>query len=346
MSYAHSGETFAALDLGTTNCRLLIARPGRNGLHVIDSFSRIVRLGEGLSQTGSLTEAAMRRTVDALAICATKINSRRVTDARLVATEACRIASNCSEFVERVREVTGLDLEIIPTGEEARLTLAGCAPLLDPHCSNAVVFDIGGGSTELLWVQVGRRGGHTTTQIRGVVSLPLGVVSLTEKFRDTPCIDGTDWPRYRRMVETVRAGFGEFDQQWGISRLVAAGRPVQMLGSSGTVTTLAGMQQGLTRYERGRVDGSWLEFGEIHRLSHGLVTMSQDERCAQPCIGFTRADLMVAGCAILEAICTTWPVGRLRVADRGVREGILAGLWQASRRRERHSAVPEPLLAP
>jgi exopolyphosphatase/guanosine-5'-triphosphate,3'-diphosphate pyrophosphatase len=328
MSYVEMSETFAALDLGTTNCRLLIARPGRDGLHIVDSFSRIVRLGEGLDASGSLSEIAMRRTVEALSICATKVSNRQVTRSRFVATEACRRAANCEEFVGRVRQATGLDLEIIPTGEEARLALAGCAPLLDAQRAHAVVFDIGGGSTELLWVGVTPRHGGAATEIRGVVSLPFGVVSLTERFRDRP----TGRAVYQDMVATARDTFAEFDRHWDISRLVASGT-VQMLGSSGTVTTLAGMQMGLPRYERSRVDGKMLRFGDIARITASLVEMTPAERATQPCIGQSRADLMIAGCAILEAICGVWPVGRLRVADRGVREGILVGLWENSRRR-------------
>jgi exopolyphosphatase/guanosine-5'-triphosphate,3'-diphosphate pyrophosphatase len=331
MNFFRRSEIFAALDLGTTNCRLLIARPAAGDrLRVVDSFSRIVRLGEGLQASGVLSEAAMARTIDALSVCAEKLDQREVTHARFVATEACRRAANCGEFLARVHERTGLDLEIIPTEEEARLALAGCAPLLDPDRPHAVVFDIGGGSTELLWVGVSACvGGGVETEIRDVISLPLGVVSLTERFQPKPG-EAFGPVVFAQMVDVVRDAFADFDRHWGIAAQVVAGG-VQMLGSSGTVTTLAGMRLGLQRYERQRVDGTVLDFSDIRRLTRNLVGMNALERSREPCIGTVRADLMIAGCAILEAICRTWKVGRLRVADRGVREGILAGLHAATR---------------
>jgi exopolyphosphatase/guanosine-5'-triphosphate,3'-diphosphate pyrophosphatase len=331
MNLFERSELFAALDLGTTNCRLLVARPAGEGLRIIDSFSRIVRLGEGLSSSGVLSEPAMRRTIEALEICAAKLQHRRVTHARYVATEACRRAANCADFLVRVREATGLELEIIHTGEEARLALAGCAPLLDPRLPHALVFDIGGGSTEILWVGLRRRrSGRVRTEIRGVVSLPFGVVSLTERYGRGDAAGFS----FGEMVDDIRSAFQDFDSEWRIARQIARGG-VQMLGSSGTVTTLAGIHLGLPRYDRSRVDGMQMGFPDIARIIGELVATDAAGRAAQPCIGPNRADLMIAGCAILQAICATWPVGRLRVADRGVREGILCGLMDAARRAER-----------
>jgi|HubBroStandDraft_1064217.scaffolds.fasta_scaffold00015_7 exopolyphosphatase/guanosine-5'-triphosphate,3'-diphosphate pyrophosphatase len=334
MNFFDRRDVYAALDLGTTNCRLLVARPAGDSLRVVDSFSRIVRLGEGLQSSGVLSEPAMRRTIEALEICSAKLQQRRVTRARFVATEACRQAANCGEFLRRVREGTGLALEIIPTGEEARLALVGCAPLLDPRLPHALVFDIGGGSTEILWVGIKRRrSGRLRTEIRGIVSLPFGVVSLTERF-----LSG-DPPRrlFDDMVAQICSEFEAFDAEWQIARQIARGG-VQMLGSSGTVTTLTGIRLGLARYDRSQVDGVQLGFGDIAQIIGELVEMDAAGRAAQPCIGPGRADLMLAGCAILQAICTVWPVGRLRVADRGVREGILAGLMEEARRAQ---LVPE-----
>jgi exopolyphosphatase / guanosine-5'-triphosphate,3'-diphosphate pyrophosphatase len=295
-----------------------------------------VRLGEGLDASGVLSELAMERTIEALGICSSKLRQRRVTHARLVATEACRRATNCAEFLGRVRGATGLELEIIQTGEEARLALAGCAPLLDPKCPHAVVFDIGGGSTEILWVRVrpGRHG-RPRTEVRGVISVPFGVVALTERFLER----GQSPEIFAEMVEHVRSQFLDFDASWGIAAQIARGG-VQMLGSSGTVTTLAGINLGLTRYDRSLVDGGVLDFRDIAGVTADLVAMDGAGRAAQPCVGVGRADLMLAGCAILQAICTLWPVGRLRVADRGVREGILAGLMAEARRAEYRAAAP------
>ncbi len=322
--------SYAALDLGTNNCRLLIARRSAGGFRVVDAFSRIVRLGEGLAASGGLSEAAMARTIEALRICAGKIGQRKVSIGRYVATEACRRAVNCRDFLVRVRDEIGIEIEIISTAEEARLVVTGCAPLLHPRFPYAVVFDIGGGSTEIVWLrhdslrQEGARRLRPELQILGSVSLPFGVVTFTERFGGievTPAI-------YRAMVAEAEAALAPFEKLYGIRRKVRA-REVQMLGSSGTVTTLAGVNLALPRYVRALVDGSMLTFDQIEIVSRHLAGLDIEGRAANPCVGRERADLVLSGCAILDAICSTWPVGRLRVADRGIREGILFDLMQS-----------------
>ena len=316
---------FAALDLGTNNCRLLVARPVGAGFRVVDAFSRIVRLGEGLAATGALSDAAITRTLDALKICAAKIAARNVAAGRYVATEACRRAANCEAFLTRVRDEVGLEIEIISSREEARLVVAGCAPLLHPHIPNAIVFDIGGGSTEIVWLRLARGpDGRRHPHILGALSLPFGVVTLTDRFGGAEVSPAT----YRLMIAEAAAALAPFERNHRILRHVRAGR-VQMLGSSGTVTTLAGIHLALPRYIRALVDGSTLTFEQIGALSAHLAGLDFDGRAANPCIGRERADLVLSGCAVLDAICATWPVGRLRVADRGVREGILLDLMQA-----------------
>jgi exopolyphosphatase / guanosine-5'-triphosphate,3'-diphosphate pyrophosphatase len=318
------GAVVAALDLGTNNCRLLVARPAGNSFRVVDAFSRIVRLGEGLAATGVLSEEAIARTLDALQICAGKIAFRRIASGRYVATEACRRATNCDEFLARVRAETGLDIEIISTPEEARLVVSGCAPLLNPRIPYAVVFDIGGGSTEIVLVRLegGRDRRRRHPRILGSMSLPLGVVTLTDRF------GGEVSPAtYRTMVEEASSSLSAFERSYRIRRHIRTGR-VQMLGSSGTVTTLAGIHLALPRYIRALVDGSSLTFDQIAAVSAHLAGLDLAGRAASPCVGRERADLVLSGCAILDAICETWPVGRLRVADRGVREGILCDLLQ------------------
>jgi exopolyphosphatase/guanosine-5'-triphosphate,3'-diphosphate pyrophosphatase len=315
------GDTYAALDLGTNNCRLLVARANGSGFRVIDAFSRIVRLGEGLSASGMLSKAAMDRTIEALRICAGKIAHRGVTKSRYVATEACRRAANCDEFLDRVQDATGIAIETITTEEEARLAVNGCAPLLRPTQPYAIVFDIGGGSTELVWL---RQSGRRAPEILGSVSLPFGVVTLTERYGGD-IIPPASW---EAMVAEAEAAMVDFASRCGGVAPLAA-NDVQMLGSSGTVTTLAGINLGLPRYNRTLVDGTHLSFSAIRAVSHNLARMSFAERAAHPCIGRERADLVVSGCAILEAICRLWPVGGLGVADRGVREGILFDLLAA-----------------
>jgi exopolyphosphatase/guanosine-5'-triphosphate,3'-diphosphate pyrophosphatase len=314
---------YAALDLGTNNCRLLVARPARPGFRVVDAFSRIVRLGEGLAATGALSEHAMGRALDALKICAGKIAARRVAAGRYVATEACRQATNCDVFLTRVREEIGLEIEIISSAEEARLVVAGCAPLLNPHIPYAIVFDIGGGSTEIVWIRLWGRDRRRRPQILGLVSLPFGVVTLTDRFGGAEVSPAT----YRAMVAETMAALASFECAHDILRHVRTDR-VQMLGSSGTVTTLAGIHLALPRYTRALVDGSVLTFEQISVVSAHLAGLDLAGRAASPCVGRERADLVLSGCAILDAICATWPVGQLRVADRGVREGILFDLMQ------------------
>lgn len=316
---------YAALDLGTNNCRLLVARPAGPAFRVVDAFSRIVRLGEGLMATGALSTEAMARALDALKICADKIAARNIAAGRYVATEACRQAANCEAFLARVRQETGLDIEIIPCAEEARLVVAGCAPLLNPRIPYAVVFDIGGGSTEIVWLRLmGPPNRPRRPHIISSVSLPFGVVTLTDRFGGAEVSAAT----YRAMVAEAMAALAPFECAHEILRRVRTGR-VQMLGSSGTVTTLAGIHMALPRYTRALVDGSVLTFEQISVVSTRLAGLDLAGRAANPCVGRERADLVLSGCAILDAICETWPVGRLRVADRGVREGILFDLIQA-----------------
>ena len=319
-TWGRSRDIYAALDLGTNNCRLLVARPTSSGFRVIDAFSRIVRLGEGLSQSGRLSPAAMRRTIDALKVCAGKMRRRGVTRARSVATEACRKAANCAEFIAAVEAETGISLDIVTSAEEARLAVAGCASLLDYDNRYALVFDIGGGSTELMWLQLNR---GQAPVVADWISLPVGVVTLAEHWGGIDIGDGI----YERMVASVHALLAPFEAEHGLAQVMAEGG-VQMMGTSGTVTTVAGVHLDLPRYDRNRVDGVWMDFADVTSVSRRLAAMPYDDRAAHACIGRDRADLVVAGCAILEAISSTWPVGRLRVADRGVREGVLLGLMQ------------------
>jgi exopolyphosphatase/guanosine-5'-triphosphate,3'-diphosphate pyrophosphatase len=312
-------RVYSALDLGTNNCRLLIARPDANGFRVIDAFSRIVRLGEGVLSTGSLSQNAMQRTIEALKVCAEKVERRQVTLMRNVATQACRMAENCGEFVETVREETGLALDIISPKEEARLAVMGCKSLINPDAEQSLVFDIGGGSTELILVD--RKDGEL--DIANWISLPIGVVTLAERF-GTHAMAAHE---YAEMVEFVRDELVEFNTD--CQNLIANGSARNLLGTSGTVTTLASLQLGLKVYNRNKVDGAWLTSDSVRTLSAQLSAMSCEERTHQGCIGRERADLVVAGCAILEAILDLWPTHKLRVADRGIREGVLRGLMRA-----------------
>ena len=309
---------YAALDLGTNNCRLLVAYPVGDSFRVIDSFSRIIRLGEGVSTTGYISEAAIERAIAALSICRDKINARNAQRTRLIATEACRAAVNADHFQERVFQETGIRLEVINRETEASLAVVGCSPLIDPHSHGAILFDIGGGSTEL--VRIERRPNESTApQIKAWMSIPLGVVTLAERFggRDvTP-------QSYARMVEEVAVHVAPFASEHAVDL-----SNMHLLGTSGTVTTLAGIHLNLARYDRRRIDGIWLNEAELTATVRRLLAMSYQERANNQCISAERADLVLAGCAILDAIRAAFPLPRLRVADRGLREGMLVEMMR------------------
>jgi len=335
----HRGPLYAALDLGTNNCRLLIARPHDHGFRVLDGFTRIVRLGEGVSVTGRLGDAAMERTMEALRQCRNKLREHQPARMRLIATEACRIAENGPAFLARVKEEIGLDLEIVDRRTEAELAVTGCADLIDMETSGALMFDIGGGSSELAWLDF--RGGRPKSQgrmaasIRSWQSLPVGVVSIAEKFGGvdvTPAI-------FEAMVAHVSEHLRQFRGREKLRQMIAS-HDVHLIGTSGTVTTLAGLHLGLERYERQKVDGLWMQRGQVDETMKVLLAMPFERRVAHPCIGRDRADLVLPGCAIFEAIRREWPTDRVRVADRGLREGILISLMDADRARSRASRYP------
>jgi exopolyphosphatase/guanosine-5'-triphosphate,3'-diphosphate pyrophosphatase len=319
--FAGNRRTYAALDLGTNNCRLLVARPTPDGFRVVDAFSRIIRLGEGVSVSGVIGDAAISRAIDALTICRDKMHDRGVSRARLIATEACRAAANGGEFVRHIREKVGIELEIVDRETEAKLAATGCSPLIEPDASSIILFDIGGGSSELVLLGPPRRfeGGPPAPEIRAWASLPLGVVTLAERYGGMR----VDRPVFEQMI----ADAAHFVQRFADDK----GKDVpglHMIGTSGTVTTIAGVHLGLKRYDRRQVDGCWLTQDEITAVIEDLLAMSYEERVANGCIGAERADLVLAGCAILEAIRQVFPCTRLRVADRGLREGILVELMR------------------
>jgi exopolyphosphatase/guanosine-5'-triphosphate,3'-diphosphate pyrophosphatase len=328
-----ASRAYAALDLGTNNCRLLVAQPSRRGFRVIDAFSRIIRLGEGVAASGRLSEEAIERTIDALKVCAAKIERHRVERAGLIATEACRLADNAPQFLSRVRAETDLDIQVVSREVEARLAVSGCASLIDRTCDLALVFDIGGGSSELIWLDLARHRRRfngappdrlqVQDSIVAWTSLPAGVVTLAEHY-DGRTVDAA---MFEAMVSHVTGLLAPFIARNRLRQRMA-GKRTQLLGTSGTVTTVAGVHLDLPRYDRSKIDGFWLSVSHARAVTARLLASSHAQRAAQPCIGTERADLVLAGCAILEAVLRAWPCERLRVADRGLREGILATLME------------------
>lgn len=332
-SGSQSGEkppVFAAIDLGTNNCRLLVARPSiypmqaATGIKVLDTFSRIVRLGEGLSTSNRLLPDAMNRTLAALKTCQKKIEGFNTPFVRYVATEACRQADNSYEFMERIKKETSLDIEIISNEEEAKLAFLGCSGLLLPQSEHALVFDIGGGSTEFLWVKRDNMAPPELMCDHRIVdwlSLNQGVMNLSEKFGGTGFAEMYFDELVGHLVKTLRA----FDRKNKISEAVASGN-VQLLSTSGTLTTLAAIHLKLMRYERAKVDGVKFTVDNLRDAAQEILSMRPSERFANNCIGPERSDYIISGCAIFEAICTLWPISTITIADRGVREGIIISL--------------------
>jgi exopolyphosphatase/guanosine-5'-triphosphate,3'-diphosphate pyrophosphatase len=331
------GEVYAALDLGTNNCRLLVATPRGRGFRIVDSYSRIVRLGEGLAQSGRLGEPAMIRAVAALGVCADKISRRGASHVRAVATQACRSAANGAEFLAEVEARTGLRLSVITPAEEASLSVAGCLNLLDRTAEAALILDVGGGSTELSWLDL--RGGleldpgrqrYWRPPVTAWLSAPVGVVTLAERF---PTAVDPELSGFRAMIEAFKSEIAGFRGADTLTPVFEAGRS-HLVGTSGAITSLAGLHLQLAKYDRSKVDGLWLTRADCQTVAHRLAGLTIAERAAEPCIGPDRADLVLAGAAILEAVQELWPCERVRVADRGLREGLLLSLMADQRKRE------------
>jgi exopolyphosphatase/guanosine-5'-triphosphate,3'-diphosphate pyrophosphatase len=346
---------YAALDLGTNNCRLMIAAFANPQFKIVEAFSRIVRLGEGLGLSGQLHDRAMERALRALKICAEKIERRGVARVRAVATQACRVAGNGRDFVRRVEMETGLKLTIISPEEEARLSVAGCASLLDggqldPRPRAALVMDVGGGSTELSWVDLAPpqdvssgRPRHDVPRPRYWISLPVGVVTLAERFPEPESGGTAAW--FEAMVADVDDRLKDFTGAEALRDVFASGE-AYIVGTSGAITSLAGMHLGLDRYDRSKVDGLWMEHAHCREIIERLLALGRTGREQEPCIGHDRADLVLAGAAILEAVLRLWPCRHLRVADRGLREGLLLSMTRTKKRRRRRGRRKEAAQEP
>jgi len=334
---------YAALDLGTNSCRMLIAEPDGAHFRVVDAFSKSVRLGLDLERTGSLSRAGINRTLQALHVCSHKLRKLGVKNSRLVATEACRRAKNGENFMARIRNETGLKLEIINTAEEARLAVVSCAPLLEPLVDQVLVVDIGGGSTELVWIDLSRvapearknalinlrpgtgasimpDGAHVVDWI----SIPLGVATLMQRFSDV-VEDGAKFALMSCYFEEALEDFAPYQDLVHASVI----ERLQIIGTSGTVTTLGSMHLGLRRYDRNKVDGLKMRASDIDKVIARFLDLGPEGRRQEPGIGRDRADLIMSGSAILQTLVRIWPTNYLRVADRGLREGMLFSMMNA-----------------
>ncbi len=329
-------DLYAALDLGTNSCRMLIAQPKGNQFHVVDSFSKSVQLGQGLEKSGRLSRAGINRTIQAMRICKKKLAQHDVRRMRFVATEATRRASNGAEFVAQVQRETGIELEIIEPEEEARLAVVSCAPLVSSRTEQLLVVDIGGGSTELVWIDLSKvprverpraimrlhagfandeTSPFPTARVVDWISVPLGVATLRDQFNDV----ADDPGRFALMswfFEEKLSAFSPYEAE-------QAREGFQIIGTSGTVTTVAASHLGLRRYDRNKVDGLRMTSDQIDKVIRSYLELGPDGRRADPRIGRDRQALIMSGAAILQALLRIWPTDRLSVADRGLREGLL-----------------------
>jgi exopolyphosphatase/guanosine-5'-triphosphate,3'-diphosphate pyrophosphatase len=311
-------EVFAAIDLGTNSCRLLVCRfDGK--IRIIDSFSKVVRLGENIQTTGALSEDAIDRSLKALKVCVDKVHHNRVTHLRAVTTEACRRALNGHVLVARAKDELNLDLEIISSEEEALLALAGCSGIFQNNIPYGIAFDIGGGSTEVMWASISEKAPNF--RIIDWISLPYGVVTLSDEYG----AHSTSPRIYEQIHTKVTADLKKFADKNTIHTHIQD-KQVQMIGTSGTITTLAAIHLNLSRYDRHVIDGVYLRTVDAKNITQSLLHMPLKQRNAHACIGVGRSDLVITGSAILEGILNTFDVPWLRVADRGVREGILVDL--------------------
>ncbi|MCC3861038.1 Ppx/GppA phosphatase family protein [Pseudemcibacter aquimaris] len=318
-------HVYGVVDLGTNNCRLLVAVPQHGGFRVIDSFSRIVRLGEGLKEEKRISDHATERTVSALKVCMDKMRRRGVTRMWNVATQACREAENGDHFVKTIEEKVKIKLDIIDPQEEARLAVMGCKALLDTDYNRGIVFDIGGGSTEIIWIEFNEK---RVPQIIDWISIPLGVVNLSEEYGTEKVLPAE---HYEEMKERVKEHIEPFEKKHNVSEHINSNK-VQLMGTSGTVTTLTSMHLNQAVYDRNEVDGAWMKSKDLVGLCNDLAKLDYKERLALNNIGNDRAELVVAGCAIFDAIIDVWPIEDCRVADRGIREGMLHHLMDEQRR--------------
>lgn len=338
-------NVYGAVDLGTNNCRLLVAKANANGFQVIDSYSRVVRLGAGLSSTGMLSQKSMDAAAEAIAVCASKMKHKRVRRWRCIATQACRQAGNGEEFMRRVKQETGLSFEIISPRVESRLAVMGCVGLSDLDKDVVLVVDIGGGSSELSWVDVRKLRDPQEARrihrppISAWASLPVGVVTLSELVPDKGNSPEALLARFEEMKDNVRRLINEAGCQTRFTNAFREGRG-HIIGTSGTITSLASVLLGLSYYQRDKVDGIWLDTADVVNISRRMALSPLEARAAEPCIGTDRAALLVAGCAIMDVLCDMWPSERIRVADRGLREGMLIGLMDQSRRSPKPGEKP------
>jgi exopolyphosphatase/guanosine-5'-triphosphate,3'-diphosphate pyrophosphatase len=316
----------ATIDLGTNSVRLLVADTAADSWRVVEEAQRVTRLGEGQAATGALGLVPMARTAATVADYVRRAEALGATRVRVTGTSAVREAANRAEFVARIESVTGLALEVLSGEDEARLTLLGVRSGLPDLGGRFVLFDIGGGSTEFVVAD--------GDGLERALSLRLGVVGLAERHLDGGRLVPARWAALRAEVAAALEPAVP-----GALGLVNAAR---LVGTAGTVTTLAALDLGLAAYDAGRVQGHVLRRGAIERLLARLGGLTLAARAALPCLEPGRADVLIPGIAICLAAMERLGFDALTVSDRSLREGILCEILGARGRAPESPRDPRP----
>jgi exopolyphosphatase/guanosine-5'-triphosphate,3'-diphosphate pyrophosphatase len=321
-------------------------------LKVIDSFAKIISLGEGIKQTGVLSEEAIERTIVALRACKKKLDSHRIYKMRAVATEACRQASNTKSLIERVNSEIGVDLEVISPQEEARLVLKGCSGVISDEKNYGILMDIGGGSTEVVWLKINKGMTRPTISVIDSISLPFGVVTISDTYTHSK----NNQEIYTVLRKNILSTIDTFMKKNNIRTNFSKG-DVQVITSSGTTTTLGSLTLGLSTYDRSSVDGKDFSSKKIVEVGEELLSRYLSSTPTTVKLGkeknfitnkffdhvldksseefkifaYNRMGLLAAGVVIINSILESIGDCLVRIADRGVREGILYDLMDSLR---------------
>lgn len=300
----------AGIDIGTNTIRLLIAETGPHTLREIYSDRRITRLGRDLARTGRLSREAEGRSLSVLSDFAGKIKLYSAQHTAAVGTSALRYAEGASNFLDLVKAETGIDVRVITGAEEAGLTLLGVFAALPDMDEPALVIDIGGGSIEIIAAKNG--------MAMHAVSVELGAVYLTEKFIHSDPPDGAEIEDIRKALRHALAD---------VDRVVEGCRPGVLIGTAGTVTTLAAMDLGISVYDPAKVNNHGLTSRVVDGMVESLSGRGIDERRGMPGLEPGREDIILAGAVVVQEIMYRYGYDQMIVSDWGLREGIVMDLY-------------------
>lgn len=307
---------FAAIDLGSRNCRTIVGCQSKAGaFEYIETYSKSVSLADGVAASKKLSRKSMDRTIEALAFCSKVLSRYAGLTYLAVATDAMRRAENASVFIKRVKRELGLIISIITPQEEAYYAALGCIEVLSLETEIFVVFDIGGGSSE---IALCRQKSDKDIELIDSLSIPYGVINLLESK------DHLTFSGYSNLVQKISDLSRDFLNQYATTLDFV--NNFQCIGTSGTTTTVAALNMNLRFYDREKINDSILQFSEILKTVHYVQSLSEDERKLHPYISQSNEDLVLGGLTILEGIVRGLPASTITVTDRGVRDGVVYAL--------------------